>query len=391
MSPPPYRDVTVGDLLTQLSRDLPDRDALLYGPDHVTHCGARARSAHDRARPDGARRRARRTRRRLGDERARVDRRCSLRAAKIGAILVTANTSLRARDIDYLLRQSDAATLVTIRGFRDVDYVAELKRDRRARRTNSRSPSHHLHRRRATGRHHAARRASAFGTRDLRRRARRAKSRSVMVDDVINMQYTSGTTGFPKGVMLSSRNIVNNGYALGAVARLHAARSTVPLRAAVSLLRLRHRRARRLSRTARCLCPVESFDPRRVLETVHRERCTALYGVPTMFIAELECAGLRPVRSDVAPHRRHGGRAVPRAADAPRHDRHAPAGNHDRLRHDRIVAGHHDDAARCVDRAAVADGRHGAARARGEDCRSGDAACRSRQASAASCAAAATT
>ena len=53
--------------------------------------------------------------------------------AKIGAILVTANTSLRARDIDYLLRQSEAATLVTIRGFRDVDYIATLERDRRRR------------------------------------------------------------------------------------------------------------------------------------------------------------------------------------------------------------------------------------------------------------------
>ena len=62
----------------------------------------------------------------------------------------------------------------------------------------------------------------------------------------------------------------------------------MPVRAALSLFRLRDRRARAPTRTARALCPLESFDPLRVLATVERERCTALYGVPTMFLAELE-------------------------------------------------------------------------------------------------------
>jgi long-subunit acyl-CoA synthetase (AMP-forming) len=165
--------------------------------------------------------------------------------AKAGAILVTANTSLRARDVDYLLRQSEAATLITIRGFRDVDYVNELTAIGRPDRQHSRSRAADL-----PGQPHA----DGFTPyEDLRAAASRvsdaeldARSASVGPDDVINMQYTSGTTGFPKGVMLSSRNIVNNGEALGRMLGYTPGRSPVPVRPAVSLLRLRDRRARRL-------------------------------------------------------------------------------------------------------------------------------------------------
>jgi fatty-acyl-CoA synthase len=107
------------------------------------------------------------------------------------------------------------------------------------------------------------------------------------LDDVINMQYTSGTTGFPKGVMLSSRNIVNNGYWLGrglgytpqdrlclCVPLFHCFGCVIGVLGAYT--------------HGVCLCPIESFDARKVLETVERERCTSLYGVPTMFLAEME-------------------------------------------------------------------------------------------------------
>jgi fatty-acyl-CoA synthase len=206
--------------------------------------------------------------------------------AKIGAILVTANTALRARDIDYLIRQCEAATVVTIAGFRDVDYVAAL---REIGADTGGIPS--LKRLIFVGRtvppgftpYEALRR----GASGVPQSAVDARSAAVGVDDVINMQYTSGTTGFPKGVMLSSRNIVNNGEALGAGIGLTAADRLclcVPLfhcfGCVIGVLGAYTHGA--------CLCPIEAFDPKRVLETVHRERCTALYGVPTMFLAELE-------------------------------------------------------------------------------------------------------
>jgi fatty-acyl-CoA synthase len=110
---------------------------------------------------------------------------------------------------------------------------------------------------------------------------------AIGVDDVINMQYTSGTTGFPKGVMLSSRNIVNNGYWIGeglgytpedrlclCVPLFHCFGCVLGVLAAYT--------------HGAGLYPLESFDALRVLEMVDRERCTALYGVPTMFLAELD-------------------------------------------------------------------------------------------------------
>src|SRR5581483_3773475 len=119
-----------------------------------------------------------------------------------------------------------------------------------------------------------------------------AHAAAVAVDDVINMQYTSGTTGFPKGVMLSSRNIVNNGCALGhglgytpgdrlclCVPLFHCFGCVIGVLGAYT--------------HGACLCPIEAFDPTQVLETIHRERCTAVYGVPTMFIAELESPRFR--------------------------------------------------------------------------------------------------
>src|SRR5215813_5331609 len=123
----PFRDITLGDLLTRLGRALPDRDAVVYAQGPRWTFRELEREARTIARGLLA----------LGvspGERVVVWSTnvpewivLQFALAKIGAVLVTANTSLRARDIGYLLRQSESATLVTIGGFRDVDYIHELK------------------------------------------------------------------------------------------------------------------------------------------------------------------------------------------------------------------------------------------------------------------------
>jgi fatty-acyl-CoA synthase len=287
---PPYRDVTVGDLLTHLASALPRHDALVYEHGPRYSFDALEREARTIARGLMASGIARGDRVVLWATNVPEWVVLQFALAKIGAVLVTANTSLRAKDMDYVLRQSEASTLVTISGFRDVDYVAELEQIGAATgsiptlqrvihigHSGDRTPSGWIP--------FAELGARAAGVPEERLDARAAE---VAVDDVINMQYTSGTTGFPKGVMLSSRNIVNNGHALGSllgftpvdrlclcVPLFHCFGCVIGVLGAYTC--------------GACLCPIEAFDPRRVLETVHRERCTALYGVPTMFIAELEC------------------------------------------------------------------------------------------------------
>ena len=286
MNPPPYKDVTVGELLTRLARAIPSVDALVYvGGPRFTF-----------AQLDEEARRIARGLMAIGVEpgervvvwATNVPEWVVLQfaLAKIGAILVTANTALRGRDVDYLLRQSEAGTIVTIRGFKDVDYVGALAEIGAT-----------------SGRISALKRLIFIGDAtpagfmpyaELGSRASEVseaalddRGQAIGLDDVINMQYTSGTTGFPKGVMLSSRNIVNNGYQLGGLLGYTSADRLclcVPLfhcfGCVIGVLGAFTHGA--------CLCVVEAFDATRVLETIDRERCTALYGVPTMFLAEVE-------------------------------------------------------------------------------------------------------
>jgi len=285
---PPYRDVTVGALLTRLSETLPDNEALVYADHNLrltfAELEAKARLIARGLMACGVKRGER-----VALWATNVPEWVVLQfaLAKIGAILVTVNTALRAHEIDYLLRQSGAATLITIRGFKDVDYVGVLREIGAV--GGSSRPD--LKRVIFIGDDCPA---ELMPYAELRTQAEEvteaqldAREREVGLDDVINMQYTSGTTGFPKGVMLSSRNIVNNGYWLGlglgytprdrlclCVPLFHCFGCVIGVLGAYT--------------HGVCLCPVESFDARKVLETIERERCTSLYGVPTMFLAELE-------------------------------------------------------------------------------------------------------
>ena len=288
--------------------------------------------------------------------------------AKIGAILVTANTSLRARDIDYLLRQSEAATLVTISGFRDVDYVAELGKIGA---TAGTIPT--LKRLIFVGETTAAALAAVAGPSDpvaVVRYADIAGHATRIAETHLDARGAGG------------RRRRRDQHAV------HVGHDRVSQRR--DALQPQHRQQRlraagRCSATRRhdrlclcvplfhcfgcvigvlgafthgaCLCPVEAFDPKRVLETVDRERCTALYGVPTMFIAELEhpdfsSYDLTSLRTGVMA----GALCPEPLMRRVMTDMHLPEitiayGLTE------AVAGHHDDAARLVGGAAVADRR----------------------------------
>ncbi|MED1724279.1 AMP-binding protein [Brevibacillus parabrevis] len=215
--------------------------------------------------------------------------------AKMGGVLVTVNTSYRVHELEYLLRQSESTTLLLIDGYRDANYLdmikeicPELETCEPGALQSKRLP--HLRNVIYLG---EERQPGMFLWADLLARAelvseeeRRLRQESLSPDDVINMQYTSGTTGFPKGVMLSHVNIVNNAskvaecQGLGIEDRVcipvpffHCFGCVMGTLACVA--------------TGATMVPVTAFDPGLVLSIVEAERCTVLYGVPTMFIAQL--------------------------------------------------------------------------------------------------------
>jgi fatty-acyl-CoA synthase len=215
--------------------------------------------------------------------------------AKIGAVLVTINTSYKSTELEYLLQDADIHTLCLVDGFRDSDYVnmvfdlvPELKNSQRGNLKSSKFPKlqnvifigpqkhrgmyntselillgHHI---------------DDFELEQIRE--------NITCHDVVTMQYTSGTTGFPKGVMLTHHNILNNGYSAGecmkfthnervlvCVPLFHCFGCVLALCAVIT--------------HGATMVMVENFDLLMVLASVEKEKCTALHGVPTMFIDEL--------------------------------------------------------------------------------------------------------
>ena len=178
-------------------------------------------------------------------------------------------------------------------------------------------------------------------------------------DDAINIQYTSGTTGFPKGATLSHSNILNNGYFVAEGCRYtEEDRVCIP----VPFYHCFGMVMGNLGCTTHGACmviPEAAFDPEATLRAVQEERCTSLYGVPTMFIAELEHPSFASLRPLQPAHRDHGRLAVPDRDDAPRRRRDAHGGGDHLLRHDGDLAGVHADRRRRPAREAR---RHGRAR-----------------------------
>jgi fatty-acyl-CoA synthase len=200
--------------------------------------------------------------------------------ARIGAILVNINPAYRTSELEYALRQSGISFLVLARAFRQADYVGMLSE--------------------VEGACPELREALVLEDgwdsliRDgggLSENALTAVESTLQFDDPINIQYTSGTTGFPKGATLSHHNILNNGFFVGETVKYTPEdRVCIP----VPFYHCFGMVLGNLACTTHGACivvPGEAFDAATVLRVTEQERCTSLYGVPTMFIAELDHPG----------------------------------------------------------------------------------------------------
>ena len=216
--------------------------------------------------------------------------------AKIGAVLVTVNTSYKSMELEYILKQSDSNTLFMVKSFKDTDYVEtvytvapelpgsepgmldcpKLPYLKNVIYIGDSTPDGMLN----------FTRVIELGN-EIDDAELAAVEATLHCHEVINMQYTSGTTGFPKGVMLTHNNVVNNGLNIGRCMNFsHKDRLCIPVPffhcfgCVLGVMACVTHGA--------TMVPVEVFDPLKVLQTIEKEKCTAVHGVPTMFIAELE-------------------------------------------------------------------------------------------------------
>ncbi|HZQ84798.1 MAG TPA: AMP-binding protein [Acidimicrobiales bacterium] len=195
--------------------------------------------------------------------------------AKIGAVLVNINPAYRAHELQYVLRQSSVRMLVAAPSFKSSDYAAmidEVRGDCPALEEVVLLGSPEW---------------DAMASCPVDRRAIDERAAVLGFDDPINIQYTSGTTGFPKGATLSHHNILNNGFFVG-----HLLGYTEEDRVCVPVpfyhcFGMVMGNIGATSNGATIVVPAPAFDPAPTLAAVQQERCTSLYGVPTMFIAEL--------------------------------------------------------------------------------------------------------
>jgi len=215
--------------------------------------------------------------------------------AKIGAILVTVNTNYKQSELEFLVKDADIHTLCITEGVFDGSYIdmvyelaPELKESQRGFLRSKRFPELknvvYIGQEKYRGMYNTSE-ILLLGRNIDDKMLEDAKSQ-VVHHDVVNMQYTSGTTGFPKGVMLTHHNITNNGYFTGQGMDFTSEEKVcccVPLFHCFGVVL-----ASMAILTHGCTqVMVERFDPLVVLASVHKERCTVLHGVPTMFIAEM--------------------------------------------------------------------------------------------------------
>ena len=213
---------------------------------------------------------------------------------KIGCVLVTVNTAYKIHELEYLLKQSDTHTLVMVDGYKDSDYVSiikklcpELEYCEKGNLNCEKFPylrniiTIESEQKGCYSWNEAVSMADKVPYSDVE------KIRKTMdKNDVVNMQYTSGTTGFPKGVMLTHYNVINNGKAIGDCMDLSTADRMmiqVPMFHCFGMV---------LAMTASMthgvtMSPITAFSPRKGLHCINQEKITCFHGVPTMFIAML--------------------------------------------------------------------------------------------------------
>ena len=214
---------------------------------------------------------------------------------KMGAPIVTVNTNYRASELEYLLKQSDSKTIILIEQYRDHSFIntlqelcPELEHCEPGNLQSKRLPL--LKNVILIGENKYP---GVLNWSDLLSAAEQVtedqldtRQETLSYEDVINIQYTSGTTGFPKGVMLSHYNLVNNAVNIAECMNLtHEDRLCIPVPffhcfgCVIGTLAI--------TSSGGTMVPVQEFSPEEVLRTVEKEKCTALHGVPTMFISEL--------------------------------------------------------------------------------------------------------
>ena len=290
-----------------------------------------------------------------------------LATARAGMVLVCINPAYRLHELDYALNKAGCAALVTATAFKTSDYAGmllellpELKRCPPGRLAAARVPAL-----RSIVQIGALTLPGSFAFADVvARGGADAKARlmtlsdTVQFDDPVNIQFTSGTTGAPKGATLTHHNLLNNGYFCGATMRYTSEdRLCIPVPLyhcfgnSIGVMAC-------IAHATAMVFPGEGFDPLAVLETVAAERCTSLYGVPTMFIAEMahpdfDKFDLTSLRTGMM-----AGSPCPievmRRAMSLMHLRR----DHHRLRHDRDEPGELPDRDRGADRAPRLDRRH---------------------------------
>ncbi|NLL94956.1 MAG: AMP-binding protein [Thermoplasmatales archaeon] len=287
-------DETLGDLLDKCIRDHPDNDALVYVDRDFRLTWAQFGVEVDRV-AKGMMAMGVKKGDKIGMWATNVPDWIVLMfaTARIGAILLTINTNYQSEELDYVLRQSDMDYLFLIHGVRDTDYVEmvytlvpELRIHPRDAVSSETYPSLKkvvfLGPQKLRGMYSISEvKSLAVQVSDEEYEGRKA---SVDVHDVVMMQYTSGTTGFPKGVMLTHHNIANNGYWVGVnMDYTHEDRVCLPVPLFHCFGCVLGVMACINHASTMVLC--EKFDPVDVMTSVETERCTSLYGVPTMFIA----------------------------------------------------------------------------------------------------------